>query len=56
VRRWNVTTLKQIKELISYPDYRLRSRIEKLVGEGKLVKKEKGQFAIVPETAINESF
>jgi hypothetical protein len=56
VRRWNVTTLKQIKELISYPDYRLRSRIEKLVGEGKLVKKEKGQFVIVPEAAINESF
>jgi hypothetical protein len=38
VRRWKVRTLAQIKELVNYPDYRLRSRIEKLVKEGKLIK------------------
>lgn len=36
VRKWKATTLKQIRKLINYPDYRLRSRIKKLVKEGKL--------------------
>lgn len=42
VRRWKVRTLPQIRELIDYPDYRLRSRIEKLVKDGKLVKGMQG--------------
>jgi len=46
VRRWKATSLKQIKELVNYPDYRLSSRIKKLIREGKLVKKKDGQFVI----------
>lgn len=42
VGRWKVRTLPQIKELIDYPDYRLRSRIEELIKEGKLVKGASG--------------
>ncbi len=45
VRRWKVRTLPQIKELVDYPDYRLRSRIEKLVREGKLAKGAEGLAA-----------
>lgn len=45
VRHWKATTLKQIKEFVDYPDYRLRSRITKLIREGKLVKRDR-QFAI----------
>lgn len=36
--RWKATTLKQIKELVNYPDYKLRSRINSLIKEGKLVR------------------
>jgi len=46
VGRWKATTPKQIRELVNYPDYRLRSRIKKLVKEGRLVRKKDGQFAI----------
>lgn len=54
IRRWKAATLKQIKELVDYPDYRLRSRIEKLVRQGKLVKKKGGELAIGPAIAIRE--
>lgn len=45
VGRWRVRTIPQIKEFVDYPDYRLRSRIEKLVKEGKLVKGKDGVTA-----------
>ncbi|MBM5806074.1 MAG: hypothetical protein FJZ49_08460 [Candidatus Verstraetearchaeota archaeon] len=46
VRRLEVATLRQIRELVNYPDYRLRSRIKKLVREGKLADLGGGRFAI----------
>lgn len=58
VGKWGATTLKQIRELVNYPDYRLRSRIRKLIGEGKLVKKSDDTFAISPtikEPCVNGS-
>lgn len=42
VGRWNMRTLMQVREMVDYPDYRLRSRIEKLVSEGRLAKGNKG--------------
>jgi hypothetical protein len=45
VKRRKLATLPQIRELIDYPDYRLRSRIEKLVREGKLMKRN-GAFTL----------
>jgi predicted transcriptional regulator len=40
VNKWKITTMAQIKDLINYPDYRLRSRVEKLVKDNKLVKRK----------------
>jgi hypothetical protein len=42
VGRWKMKTIPQIREMVDYPDYRLRSRVEKLVREGKLVKRTNG--------------
>ncbi len=42
VDRWKVRTISQIREMVDYPDYRLRSRVEKLVREGKLAKGTEG--------------
>lgn len=39
-KRLKTATLEDIRRLIDYPDYRLKSRIEKLVREGKLSKKD----------------
>jgi len=44
VTRWNASTMKQIREYVNYPDYRLRGRIRKLVKEGKLVEIGDGRF------------
>ena len=46
VEKWKATTLKQIKEFIDYPDYKLRSRINRLIKEGKLVASKDGRFAM----------
>jgi len=44
VTRWKATTMKQIREFINFPDYRLKSRIRKLVKEGRLTELGRGQF------------
>ena len=49
VKRRKLATLQEIRKLIDYPDYRLRSRIEKLVREGMLVKK-KGELTLASMT------
>jgi len=54
VGRWGATTLKQIRELVNYPEYRLRSRITKLIKEGMLVRKDEGQFSLGPAATIKE--
>lgn len=54
VSRWKATTLKQIRELVDYPDYRPRSRIVKLIKEGKLVRKDDGQLTLGPASTIKE--
>ena len=40
VERWGAVSLKQIKELVNYPDYRLRSRITRLIKQGRLIATE----------------
>jgi len=44
VERWNATSIKKIKELVNYPDYRLRSRILKLVKEKRLIALGNGSY------------
>lgn len=39
VGRWNAKTVPQIRQFVDYPDYRLRNRIERLVKEGRLLKR-----------------
>jgi predicted transcriptional regulator len=39
VGQWNAKTIPQVRRFVDYPDYRLRNRIEKLVKEGRLVKR-----------------
>ncbi|MBI3023403.1 MAG: hypothetical protein HYY68_06715 [Thaumarchaeota archaeon] len=48
VSRWKATTMAQIKEFVDYPDYRLRSRIEKLIKEGRLTRKKNGELVTPP--------
>src|SRR3989304_5237067 len=56
VGQWKVTTFKQIRKLIQYPDYRLRSRIEKLILGGKIKKRKNGQFTVYANTACLDKF
>jgi len=46
VGKWKATTLKQIRKLVNYPDYRLRSRINRLVDEGRLEMSEEGRLRL----------
>jgi len=45
VGKWKATTLRELKELVDYPDYKLRSRVSSLIRCGKLLMKN-GKFAI----------
>lgn len=49
VEKWKARTLKQIREFVDYPDYRLRSRIKKLVREGRLSRLKDGSFKPVDD-------
>lgn len=44
IERWNATSLKEIKKLVNYPDYRLRSRILKLVKKKRLIALGNGTY------------
>ncbi len=44
VAKWRATTPKQIREFVNYPDYRLRSRINRLIKEGRLAVSRDGKF------------
>jgi len=46
IGKWKATTLKQIKELVNYPDYKLRSRVNKLTNEGRLRVSKDGRLTI----------
>ena len=46
MERWGATSLKQIRALVNYPDYRLRNRIAKLVKEGKLAALGDGSYRV----------
>lgn len=46
VGKWRATTLKRIREFVNYPDYKLRSRVNKLIAEGKLVRSKEGEFTL----------
>jgi len=46
VGKWRATTLKRIREFVNYPDYKLRSRVNKLISEGKLVRLKEGEFTL----------
>jgi len=46
VGKWKATTLKRIREFVNYPDYKLRSRVNKLISEGKLVRSKEGEFTL----------
>ncbi len=45
IGKWKATTLKQIKELVKYPDYKLRSRINHLINERE-VRVKNGRLAL----------
>ncbi len=45
VGRWSARSFKEIRELARYPDYRLRSRIQKLLREGELALSDDGKYA-----------
>ncbi len=46
IEKWKATTLTEIKEFVNYPDYRLRSRIKKLISDGKLQSSKDGRLAV----------